>query len=648
MISTNYNPSVLTTQRNLNLASFSLNTALERMSTGYKVNCAADDAAGMFVASNLNANIRGLKQAQKNAQDGISLLNTAEGSLSNMTNILNRLRDLAVQGANGVYDENSLDAMQNEADSLVAQLKQIQEGTLFNGKSIFNTNATWNLTTQNTDAATISTLSGGGVSAKTPDTNSLAGINTLNSTPDAKSSSGFIQQINRLSEDEAIAQGYTVIKTAQDLDNIRNDLDGKYILMNDIDLSSYSNWTSLGDGTNSFTGELNGNGFVIDNLSVNGSWGGGLFYDLSGAHIQNLGIENVNISGHTSVGALAAGSSAGTIINNVYSTGTINSSFNSGGVIGSASVTTITNSCSSVTISASYNCHGGLVGFLYYSKIENSYATGNISGGSDLGGLAGSNNTSIIKNSYANVDINGSGSIGGLAGNVVNGALIENSYSTGNISGTSQNIGGISGLLDSSSSIKNSVWNTDKIAIGIGDNQGSAITNKGLSTSEMKNIRNFIELGWDATIWDFRPGALSPPKFRPHNEIDPIRLQIGTNEKNNSVIFVDTNFDIGYFIIDFSTTQSCAEAIYDIDSVLEQINTKRAEFGAAINRLNSILESQTTTIQNFTSAKSTIMDADIANESADFVKNQILQQTSSALLAQSQNFHASIVLSLIG
>ena len=63
MISTNYNPSVLTTQRNLNLASFSLNTALERMSTGYKVNCAADDAAGMFVASNLNANIRGLKTA---------------------------------------------------------------------------------------------------------------------------------------------------------------------------------------------------------------------------------------------------------------------------------------------------------------------------------------------------------------------------------------------------------------------------------------------------------------------------------------------------------------------------------------------------------------------------------------------------------
>ena len=138
MITTNFNPSVLSTQRNLNIATNSLNTALYRMSTGYKVNCAADDAAGLFVASNLNANIRGLRQAQKNAQDGISLLNTAEGGLANMTDILNRLRDLAVQGANGVYDDSSLKAMQDEADALVEQLWQIKDGTKFNGRDIFN------------------------------------------------------------------------------------------------------------------------------------------------------------------------------------------------------------------------------------------------------------------------------------------------------------------------------------------------------------------------------------------------------------------------------------------------------------------------------------------------------------------------------
>ena len=127
-----------------------------------------------------------------------------------------------------------------------------------------------------------------------------------------------------------------------------------------------------------------------------------------------------------------------------------------------------------------------------------------------------------------------------------------------------------------------------------------------------------------------------------------VRLQIGSDSSSTSAIYVDTSFDLGAFDVDFSSADSCAAAIEDIDEVLSRINTKRSEFGAVINRLSSILESQTTTIQNFTSAKSTIMDADIANESADFVKNQILQQTSSALLAQSQNLHASIVLSLIG
>ena len=150
-------------KNNLAAATNAVDIALGRMSTGCKLNCAADDAAGMFVSSRLNANIRGLTQAKKNAQDGISLLNTAEGSLSNMTNILNRLRDLAVQGANGVYNDSSLKAMQKEANTLTSGLKQIQNGTIFNGRKIFGKeNASWSLTTQNTATATVSTLSGGG------------------------------------------------------------------------------------------------------------------------------------------------------------------------------------------------------------------------------------------------------------------------------------------------------------------------------------------------------------------------------------------------------------------------------------------------------------------------------------------------------
>ena len=666
MITTNFNPSVLTTQRNLNIATSCLNTALERMSTGYKVNCAADDAAGMFVASNLNANIRGLKQAQKNAQDGISLLNTAEGSLSNMTNILNRLRDLAVQGANGVYDENSLDAMQNEADSLVAQLKQIQQGTLFNGKSIFNTNATWNLTTQNTGTATISTLSGGGVSAKTPDTSSLAGINTLNSTPDAKSSSGFIQQINRLSEDEAIAQGYTVIKTAQDLDNIRNDLDGKYILMNDIDLSSYSNWDPIGDIDSGvgFTGTLDGNGYAISNLTINrpDEDGVGLFCiigdpnTMSGGEVRNLGIEAVDILGNNASG-LAVGS-LGTITN-CYVTGDVTGNEFAGGLVG-MNRGIITNSyAAAVSVMGNDNASGGLVGF-NVGTISNSYASGSITGSIHVGGLVGDNYGGTITNCYADGNVNGGMYTGGLAGR--NSGIVTNSYATGLVQGATYT-GGLVG--SSYGAVQNSNWNTESTgqSVAIGDNLGGTESNnKGLTTTEIKDPANWQ--GWDDTVWDF---SEYPPKLKWQDDLktpidappDPshpgdepipgaVRLQIGSDSSSTSAIYVDTSFDLGAFDVDFSSADSCAAAIEDIDEVLSRINTKRSEFGAVINRLSSILESQTTTIQNFTSAKSTIMDADIANESADFVKNQILQQTSSALLAQSQNLHASIVLSLIG
>lgn len=128
----------LNIQKNLNTATNAVSEALERMSTGYKINCAKDDAAGLYIATKMSSQIRGLQQAQKNTQDGISLLQTAEGAFNNMKDILNRLRDLSVQAANGIYDEAARKAMQQEADQLTKQLIQIKDGTNFNGLSLFN------------------------------------------------------------------------------------------------------------------------------------------------------------------------------------------------------------------------------------------------------------------------------------------------------------------------------------------------------------------------------------------------------------------------------------------------------------------------------------------------------------------------------
>ena len=142
-------------RNNLTTATNAVDTALQRMSTGYKVNCAADNAAGLFLSSTMTAQLRGSQQAIKNISDGISLLQTADGALSNMSDILARLRDLSVQSANGIYDEKSREAFQREADALTAQLKQIFESTSFNGKTLLQTTSTPVI------ASTL-TLSGGG------------------------------------------------------------------------------------------------------------------------------------------------------------------------------------------------------------------------------------------------------------------------------------------------------------------------------------------------------------------------------------------------------------------------------------------------------------------------------------------------------
>ena len=141
MISINNISSVLGVQSHLAKSTNELSVALERMSTGYKVNSAKDDAAGMFVASGLSSRLSGLKVATSNVNNAISLLNTGEGSLKEITTILNRIRDLAVQSSSNFYDEEARQAFQDEADSLMAQLGTIRGSTLYNAMNIFDGSA---------------------------------------------------------------------------------------------------------------------------------------------------------------------------------------------------------------------------------------------------------------------------------------------------------------------------------------------------------------------------------------------------------------------------------------------------------------------------------------------------------------------------
>ncbi len=129
----NTNMSSLIAQRNLTNATNGLNTALQRMSTGYKVNKAADDAAGMFIATNLETQIRGSKVAQTNVKTGTNLLQIAEGDIELLESNLLRMRDLAVQAANSVYSEESMQAMADEVQYRAQEITRVATASQFNG-----------------------------------------------------------------------------------------------------------------------------------------------------------------------------------------------------------------------------------------------------------------------------------------------------------------------------------------------------------------------------------------------------------------------------------------------------------------------------------------------------------------------------------
>lgn len=119
--------------RNLNATQTDLSKSLEKLSTGLRINRAGDDAAGLSISEGLKAQVTGSAQAARNAQDGISVIQTTEGALTEVHSILQRMRDLAVQGANDTNNDKARDAIKAEGDALGKELNRLTEATNFNG-----------------------------------------------------------------------------------------------------------------------------------------------------------------------------------------------------------------------------------------------------------------------------------------------------------------------------------------------------------------------------------------------------------------------------------------------------------------------------------------------------------------------------------
>jgi len=128
----------LTTNRMMAMNQLQLAQSLEKLSSGYRINRAGDDAAGLAISQKMRADTTIFEMASRNAQDGISLIQTAEGALTETHSMLNRMAELATQASNGIYDDEQRKALDNEFQALKSEINRISDGTNFNGKNLLD------------------------------------------------------------------------------------------------------------------------------------------------------------------------------------------------------------------------------------------------------------------------------------------------------------------------------------------------------------------------------------------------------------------------------------------------------------------------------------------------------------------------------
>lgn len=345
-----------------------------------------------------------------------------------------------------------------------------------------------------------------------------------------------------------------LISTPQELNNIRNNLTVDYELANDIDMSTFGNFTPIGDTKSQFTGSLDGKGYKIKNLTINTSTGYfGLFALIINAStkIKNVGIENCKIHG------------------------------------------------------SNINWGGSIVGQLNGGTIENCYATGEITGQYMIGGIVGQFINGIVKNCYSNVKVSGVSRIGGLVGYTSSAnCKIENSYSTGQVTSTGV-LGGLIG--EGASTVTNSFWDTET--------SGITVSAGGIrkSTSEMKIQSTYTN--WDfINIWGIDGdypylqvfGVPIPPAKIGNVEVNSYANNFFSNLRKSIKLTKQLNTSISPIV---SNSKRHIATLRNVATYLSQINTNATQshrtvrsstqnVTSFINPISTMIERRTNTIHN--------------------------------------------------
>lgn len=673
-------------------------TAMQRLSTGLRINSARDDAAGLAISQSMTSQIRGLNQAVRNINDAVNMLQTAEGGLSSISDMLQRMRELAVQSANGTNSDAQRAYLQKEAAALKDQIGKIVDTTTWNDKTLLdgsfigqsvqvgaNTGATMDLTIPTTIGSSVQTVTN--TVTTTTSTPNIFGAQANNVPGTGAALSGSMNIINM---DGTVATTIPITSTGTaKVQSIATTSDGSVYVVgtengtmnsqinhgaNDLFLSKYQYdgtllWSKLIGGAGnetaySVTTDSTGNA-ILTGYAAN-----------AGTTLQADGYANLNTSDSSVDVFIAKYSSSGTQQWQQTIAGS------NGAEVGNQVKVDSNNNIyiSGITNSNTFNgqaTSGGQDGFLM--KLD---TNGNISWTKLLGTAANDR----VMNFTIGSD-NAIYSVGSLDNNAISPAVVKKissggivqwtqDYSTPQWSslnsitqGSDGNLyvaGTTQGAMDGQNYVSGSSggWNT---FIGKLTTNGVKIWTKEYSPNLIASSVSQIAFGPDGNLYLAGSTSDSIAGSTAQGAVDATLAKIGadgsviwshllgdSNDNGlNGIAFYTTTtststttisqVNLPSLTVDISTQVGASSAIDLIDNKIEAVNGVRSTIGIYINRLNYAGDNATNISTNLTASRSAIQDTDYAEESANLAKSQIVQQAATAMLVQANQQPQSVL-----
>ncbi len=625
------------------MASKSLATSMERLSTGKRINSAKDDAAGLAISSRMTSQIKSMNVAVRNANDGISMAQTAEGALSEVTNMLQRMKELATQSANGTLGASDRKALQAEVTQLTSQINDIAKTTNFNGLNLLDGSVKDLKLQTGTNSGESVSMTVGAVSA--------SALGLTGYRVEGQLTTGRVGSLATLAKGDIQLNGKDALATDQSAAT-----DTAKALATAINANTSKTGVSATAYNTLTSGTVSSTGVADGELEING-------IGVTGASADEL-VKNINrdVAGVTATlkdGKITLSNDTGTKIS-IGGTASSKGGFTDGDFEGFVAL----NSQNGAAISVSKGDAGAADDFAAFG-LNATGANGSVTGiGASADALAAGddlriNGVSIGKSSDASAAskaaainaVSGQTGVTASASNQVtldvdlanvaadkfsiNGSVID-------LTGATDTAGAVKAINDANvSGIKASTDANGKLVLSSDTGQDITVKDTGTFTTAVKNADGSagVSDGSAASRGTITLSSPSGSDVRVEGSAATL-TKVGLTAQGG-------NDDTVAGALSIETQAGASRAMSVIDAAMDKISASRGDLGAMQNRLEVTVNNLTTTSTNLSDARSRIEDTDFSTETTSLAKAQILSQASTAMLAQA-NQSAQGVLKLLG